>query len=185
MSFSITIDSPKLCRGLRPSKRMPRNSSYLVECSGAVGRDQVLQTFEELSRIDTSAILDTFPFPQLFVFTNFIIVCSSTKIYELVGGILEEKLTVSGGSTWTVIESHEFVYMSNGTVAVLRDTGTKEYVITTAQPDAMALCNFNGQVLAGAPDVEGGIPGASLTMDADPFDLTISQHGYWWSSDWN
>ena len=175
--FSITVNTEKLCRGLRPSKRMPRNSGYLVECSGAVGRDNVLQTLEELTRIDTSVITDAYPFPQLFLFTNLIIVCSSTKIYEYVGGSLVEKLTVTAGSTWSAIDLYDFIYMSNGAVAVLRDAGDKTYSISTDQPKAMAVCNFNGQVLVGAPDIEGTYPGASLTVDADSVDVTATQHG--------
>ena len=46
----------------------------------------------------------------------------------------------------------DYIYMSNGTVAVTRDAGTKVYAATTALPTAMAALNFNGQVLLGAPD---------------------------------
>lgn len=155
MAFSITIDSSKLSRGLRPSKRMPRNSGYLVECSGAVGRDGVLQVLEELTRIDTSVITDPHPYPQLFVFTNLIIICGKTKIYEYVGGSLVLKLTVTTGSTWSAVDFYDYVYMSNGTVAVIRDAETKLYSITTDQPTAQAICNFQGQVLIGAPDEAG------------------------------
>ena len=179
MAFSITIDTSKLSKGLRPSKRMPRNSGYLVKCSGAVGRDGVLQALEELVRIATTAITDTFPYPQIFVFTNLIIVCSSTKIYEWVGGSLEEKLTVTAGSLWSAIDLYDFIYMSNGVVAVIRNPESNVYSITANQPKAMAVCNFNGQVLVGAPDVEGTYPGADLTMDADSIDLTVTQHGGW------
>jgi hypothetical protein len=185
MPFSITIDSPKLSKGLRPSKRMPRNSGYLIECQGCVGRDGVLQVLDELSRLSTTAITDTFPFPQIFVFTNLIIVCSNTVIYEWVAGTLVEKLTVTAGALWTAIDFYDFVYMSNGNVAVLRDPGSQEYSVTADQPRAMALCNFNGQVLAGATDIEGGVPGASLAMKADSIDVTVTQRGWgeWWD-DW-
>lgn len=177
MPFSITIDASQLSKGLRPSKRMPRNSGYLVECSGMVGRDNVLQALDELTRIDTGVITDVFPFPQLFTFTNLIIICSSTKIYELVGGSLVEKLTVTAGNIWSAVDLYDFIYMSNGNVAVLRDPGSKVYSITANQPKAMALCNFNGQILAGATDIEGGVPGASLTMNEGSIDLAVSQQG--------
>ena len=179
MAFSITIDTSKLSRGLRPSKRMPRNSGYLVECAGAVGKDGVLQTLEEITRIATAAITDSFPFPQVFVFTNLIIVCSSTKIYEYVGGSLVEKLTVTAGSTWTAVDFYDFIYMSNGSVAVLRNSESNVFSVTTDQPKAMSICNFQGQVLVGAPDVEGTYPGASLTLKADPVSLVVTQHGGW------
>lgn len=179
MAFSITIDTSKLSKGLRPSKRMPRNSGFLVECKGAVGKDGVLQALEELVRLATATITDAFPYPQIFVFTNLIIVCSSTKIYEWVAGSPVEKLTVTAGSLWTAIDLYDFVYMSNGNVAVLRDPGNNTYSITTNQPKAMAICNFNGQILAGATDIEGGVPAASLTMKAGSIDVTVTQHGGW------
>lgn len=141
----------KLAKGLRPSKRMPRNSGYLTQCIGAVGRDGVLQALDQFSRLATGDT-DSFPYPQLFVFTNMIIVCSSTKIYEWVSSALVEKLEVAAGSTWCALDFVDYVYMSNGMVAVVRDAGTKTYSITSELPTSMAACNFNGQVLLGAPD---------------------------------
>ncbi|QGH73444.1 MAG: hypothetical protein [Podoviridae sp. cty5g4] len=151
--FSHTIDSAHLIKGLRPFERIPKNSEYLIECKGAVGRDQVLHAIEALTRMDTSVITDGFPYPQLFVCTNLIIVCSRTKIYELVGNTLVEKLTVSPGSTWNVIDFYDYVYMSNGRVAVVRDAGSFAYSITTALPVFSAGCSYNGQVIIGAPGV--------------------------------
>jgi len=153
--FTITIDSSKLSKGLRPSKRMPRNSGFLVECKGCVGRYNVLQVLDELTRIDTDVITDAHPYPQLFVFTNAIIVCGKTKIYEWSGSALVEKLTVTAGSTWSAVDFYDYIYMSNGTKAVIRDAITKAYSITTDLPTAQAICNFQGQVLIGAPDVAG------------------------------
>jgi len=173
--FSITIGSQELSRGLRPSKRVPRNSRYLVECQGAVGRDGVLQVIDELTRIATTAITDAFPFPQIFVFTNVIIVCSQTVIYEWVAGAPVLKLTVAAGSTWSAMDAYDYVYMSNGKVAVTRDAISKVYSVTTTLPTAASICNFQGQVLVGAPDT--AIPGASLTMKADPIVLTTTQLG--------
>ena len=174
-NFSFSITSDKLSKGLRPSKRMPRNSGYLVECAGAVGRDGALQSMDELTRMATSTITDAFPYPQIFVFTNVIIVCSSTKIYEWVAGALVLKLTTTAGSTWSAVDFYDYVYLSNAKVAVVRNSGDKTYATTTELPTNMTVCNFNGQVIVGAPDVDGD--GASLTIDADPIDLTTSQQG--------
>jgi len=173
--FSVTITADQLAKGLRPSKRVPRNSRYLVTCVGAVGRDNVLQVIDEFTRIATTAITDAFPYPQIFVFTNLIIVCSQTKIYEWVSGALVLKLTVTAGSTWSAVDFYDFIYLSNGKVAVIRDAISKVYSTTTTLPTAASICNFNGQVLVGAPDTV--IPGASLTMKADPIVLTLTQLG--------
>jgi len=154
--FSITIDSKELSRGLRPSKRMPRNSKLLVECTGAVGRDEVLQILDELTRMDTDFAsegfdpLPPFPFPQIFGFVNLIIVCTQTVIYEWIDSALVEKLDIeedNSGSTWCAVDFHEFVYMSNARVAVVRSVLTGAYSITTDQPVAMSMCDYHGQVL--------------------------------------
>jgi len=99
-----------------------------------------------------ATIKDAFPYPQIFVFTNLIIVCSSTKIYEWVAGALVEKLEVAAGSTWTAVDFRAYIYMSNGTVAVERDPLSKTYSTTTDLPTAMAAVNFNGQMIIGSPD---------------------------------
>jgi len=148
--FSVSIDTGRLARGLRPSKRVPRNSLYLVTCDGAVGRDGTLQVMDSLTRMATSTITDAFPYPQIFAFTNMIIVCGQTKIYEWVSSALVLKLTVSAGNPWTAVDFFDYVYMSNNTVAVVRDANTKTYATTTDLPTANAMCNFNGQVLVGA-----------------------------------
>lgn len=151
--FSFPIGADSLVRGLRPSKRMPRNSGYLVKSSGAVGKDGVLQVLDEITRLATTVITDGFPYPQIFVFVNMIIICGKTKIYEWVSGAPVEKLIVTAGSTWTAVDFFDYIYMSNGKVAVVRSSEDKVYSITTDLPTCMAACNFNGQVIIGATDV--------------------------------
>jgi len=148
-SFALTISSEQLSRGLRPSKRVPRNSGFLIQCDGAVGKDGVLVALDQLTRMATDVITDGFPYPQIFVFTNMVIICSPTKIYERVGGALVEKLTVTVGDTWSAVDFHDYIYMSNGVVAVIRDAMDKTYKIVTDLPVAKAICNFNGQVVVG------------------------------------
>jgi len=191
-------------RGLRPSKRVPRGSSFLTTCNGAVGRDGVLQVMDSFtaesiapmqvtgtddlnytcilshtaadankpvtggsyatywSQTGTAGVAwvtgkayskgidDGFPYPQQFVFTKMTIVCSLTDIFELVSGVLEWKLTVTGGDTWRALDFNDFIYMSNGAVSVIRDPLTKLYSISS-HPVASALCDMNGQVVIGAP----------------------------------
>lgn len=174
--FTFTASSLELSRGLRPSKRSPRNSEYLVECNGAIGDDGVLSVMEDITRLSTSAITDGFPFPQIFVLTNMILVCGLKKIYEYAAGSLELKYTATTpGSIWSVIDSFDYVYMSNGVEAVVRDAGSKTYALTTDLPTATAMCNYNGQILIGAPDVDG--LGASITLTAEPLIATTSQAG--------
>jgi len=175
--FALTITAEDLTKGLRSSARSPRNSKYLVESKGAVGCDGVLAAINELTRMNTSGITDVFPFPQIFVFTNMTIVCSSTKIYEWINDALVEQLEVTAGSTWSAVDFYDYAYLSNGKVAVIRDAGTGDYSITTDLPAVNCMLNYNGQVIVGAPEVT--VIGASLSIVADVLTATLSQHGSW------
>ncbi|MFA5457312.1 MAG: hypothetical protein WC261_06745 [Synergistaceae bacterium] len=176
--FSFTITSEQLTRGLRPSSKAPRDSKFLVESKGAIGEDGVLCAIDELTRLATTEVTDTFPFPQLFVFTNLILVCGRLKIYELVSGALSLKYTAStSGSTWTAVDFYNYVYLSNGREAVTRNPDTGVYSISSTLPKGMSICNFNGQVLVGAPDAVA--EGASLSVKVGILSLNTSQSGSW------
>lgn len=147
--FTFTISSEMLSKGLRPSKRLPRDTFFLVTSSGAVGRDGVLSAIDSLVRFNTSSI-DTglsFPYPQIFVTMSLIIVCTPTRIYEYTGGTFVQKLVVSSGELWTLVDFGEFIYMSNGVSAVIRDVNTQAFSISSTLPIVRAACNFNGQVI--------------------------------------
>uniref|UniRef100_A0A6M3IL20 Uncharacterized protein n=1 Tax=viral metagenome TaxID=1070528 RepID=A0A6M3IL20_9ZZZZ len=175
-TFTVNISAEQLKRGLRPSKRSPRNTGYLVECLGAVGQDGVMQALALLSRLNTSVITDTFPFPQIFVCVHFIIVCSATKIYEFDGTILTLKYTAAtAAGTWVIADFYDYIYLSNGSIAVIRDAGSKAYSLTTALPSATAICNFNGQVIIGASDTDGLV--ANLKMPVGILGVTLTQLG--------
>lgn len=149
--FTFIITADQLSKGLRPSRRMPRDSKYLIESKGAVGREGVLVAIDELARMATTEITDGFPYPQIFVFTNVMIVCGSTKIYERVGTTLVLKLTVAANLVWSAVDFYDYIYMSNGKVAVVRDSGTGGYTVTTDLPAANSMLNYNGQVIIGTP----------------------------------
>jgi len=151
--FTFTIKAKELSQGLRPTKRNPRDNDFLVTCIGAVGKDGVLQVPDVLTRIATELITDGFPYPQIFVFVNMMIVCGLTKIYEWDGATLNLKFTAEeAGGIWSAIDFYDYVYMSNGKIAVIRDAGSYEYSVSTVQPSATGICNYNGQVIIGSPD---------------------------------
>jgi hypothetical protein len=152
--FEFTINSEALVRGLRPSKRAARNTQYLIECVGAVGYDKVLQVIDDLeeNRINTAVIVDTFPYPQIFVFTNLILVCGKTNIYSWDGTTLTHEIgPVATGELWSAIAFHNFVYMSNRKVSITRDPNTGIFAIDADQPIVGAIADFNGQVFVGSP----------------------------------
>lgn len=152
--FSFEIPTAELSRGLRTTKRNPRNSKFLTECNGVVGLDNVLQVLEGLEeiRVVTDEIVGEFPYPQLFVFKKLIVICSATTIYELVGGSLVSKLTVTAAILWSAAEFNDFIYMSNGRVAVKRSPESGVWSATEDYPAAAAICDYNGQVVIGAPN---------------------------------
>jgi hypothetical protein len=98
----------------------------------------------------SKGISDGFPYPQLFVLTNMILVCGLTDIHEwTAAGGLSWKLTVTGGQTWELVDYFDYLYMSNGVVSVTRNPKTQAYALTSL-PLASCLCDFNGQAIAGA-----------------------------------
>lgn len=152
--FAFEISHDELSRGLRPSKRTPRNAKYLVECIGAVGLDKVLQVIDDLNEllIDTAIITDGFPYPQVFVFPYMTVVCDLRHIYEFDGAALDLMLTVPPGLSWSMTEFFDFVYASNARVAVRRRAEDRTWEVTDDYPTAYAICNFKGQVLIIGPD---------------------------------
>jgi hypothetical protein len=143
----------KLNSGLRKSEQAPINDQHLVDCTGAVVDEGTLQTWPDFESFDLSPIGGSFPYPQLFVFQDLIIGCNETEIYELNNNIWNLKITASAaGSTWCATAIHDFVYLSNGRVVILRDAETKTYIESDEYPTAMAIYNFNGQLILGSPD---------------------------------
>jgi len=141
--------SEQLQRGLRPLLEVPRNSNFLIQCDGAIGYHGSLQGIAALTALSTAAITDGFPYPQIFLLSNLILICGRTKLYEWVNSTLVEKITVTGGNPWTVIESYDQLYLSNGVVAVERRASDKVYALRADLPKAEALFNYGGQILAG------------------------------------
>jgi hypothetical protein len=93
---------------------------------------------------------DSFPFPQIFVFTHHTIFCCSTKICEYVDGSLTLKYTVSSASNrmWSAVDYYDYIYLTNGEVVIIRNPLTGEYALSTdGLPPAVAACNFNGQMV--------------------------------------
>lgn len=174
--FTFTIGALQLSKGLRPSKRKVRNSDFLTTCQGMVGREGTLAAIDQLTRIATTTITDGFPFPQIFVFTNLIIVCGLKKIYEWNGSSLSLKYTASAaGGSWSAVDFFEYVYLTNGKIAVVRSATSKAYSLSSTLPHGTAACNFNGQVLLGSTDIDG--LGVDIVLPTTPFSITANLLG--------
>ena len=203
----LEIKGAVLAKGLRPSKRLARNKSFLTTCNGFVGNDGVLSAIDDLSEIDVipsevigtdalnytcidnhgstnddkpvtganyalkwtqsgssggvwtvstaykDGIADGFPYPQMFLFTNWTIICGETGIFEWDGSTLDRKLTVAAGGTWDAVDFVDYVYMSNSKVAVIRNAKTGVYSETTDLPTFSGIANYNGRVLITNPGI--------------------------------
>lgn len=176
--FTFVITAEQLARGLRPSKRVPRDSRFLVESKGAIGRDGVICAIDELSRLATTEVTDSFPFPQIFVFTNTIIVCGLSKIYEWTGTLLHLKYTVDQqniGGSWTAADFYDFIYLSNGRIVVIKNPMSNLYELSTDYPHTTSICNFNGQAIIGSPNVSG--LNANMVIPTNSINIAVSQLG--------
>lgn len=149
--FTVTLSNKDLAKGLRKNDKLSRDRHGMIEMTGLVSQDDVITALDELSRIDTDVITDSFPYPQLFILSNYILICSSTKIYDYSSGSLELKITTTAGSTWKVIDFIEYLVLTNGIVNVIRTASSGVFSVTTDFPEANAICNYNGQVLIGGP----------------------------------
>jgi len=152
--FSHEWRSEDLKRGLRSNQRNPRNNPYLTKCDGAVGQDGVLRTLDsmEISALlnDPLVVMNNFPFPQLFLTERHVLVCNETSILELRSGSLVAVIAgLGGGGKWNIASSHDWIYLSNGTVSVVRDPSTHVYSLSSVAPKVGAICNFNGQIITG------------------------------------
>lgn len=149
--FSEVLDFRDLSGGLRSSENQARNlTGGFEDLSGLVGKDGGLVVIDSITRLVTTVITDAFPYPQIFNLANRVLVCGATKIYELSGSTLTLKITASvSGSTWVVIDYVEFIYMTNGKVAITRNPMSGVYAESSVLPMANAGVNFNGQAMVG------------------------------------
>jgi len=61
---------------------------------------------------------------------------------------------VTAGIAWSAVDFYDYIYMSNGKVAVRRRATDGLWEIAADLPIASGIVNFNGQVMIGAPNVE-------------------------------
>ena len=132
----------------------PRNVPFLVESIGAFPYEGKLQAIKEFERIDTSSLgALSFPYPQLFVFSDSILVCTQTKIYELVDNALVLKIeNLPAGQTWSAVDFKTYIYLTNAMCVVEKNSQNGVYALNITLPFGMCVCNYNGQILLGSPN---------------------------------
>ena len=152
--FSEEWTSEDLAKGLRSNANSIRGQKTLTVCDGMVGQDGLLKSLPTLTLSSLYSnpliIKDDFPFPQIFSLEKFLIVCNRTTVLEYTSTSgLVLKATVTGGELWSIASAHDFIYMSNWVVNLVRDPSTGTYSSSTAVPICSAMINFNGQIICG------------------------------------
>lgn len=139
-------------KGLVPKENV-RDSLFLTESLGAFPYQGVLITPEDFSanQIDTVALGCSFPFPQIFVLSELILICTPTKIYEY-PNLTTAKITVTTGCLWTVADYKTYLALTNGQVMVKRDPATGLYSLDSTRPFGTCVSDFNGQMFITSPN---------------------------------
>lgn len=139
-----------LAGGLSPNNN-PRNQPFLTEMTGMFV-DRALETVETFSPMTLPDGIDfSFPYPQLFVLSDLIILCNDDQIWEWGGSSWVSKISsLTTGTTWTCIDRRTYIILSNMEVTVVRDPNTGLYSLDTDLP-AGSYGDFNGQLCVGSP----------------------------------
>lgn len=145
-----------LAKGLRVTDHKLRNDGGLIRADGLLVETGELFNLEELSMFDISDIGECeFPYPQIFQLRNWTLICTATKIYSYNGTTLTLVYTAEEGSTWTVGDFYDYLLLTNGKELVVLDPedGTWSKYLDCAIPNCLCLCDVNGQIFVGGPEV--------------------------------
>ena len=153
--------------GLRPDRRMPRNSQVLTECLGfRIGNSGIEGT--ELLTNPIPAAVDmhyNWPFPQFLVGEEYRIlvvrdavnmedvVYSLNPDYSIATQIFAvDQLTFGQGTLMEMADFGEYAFMTNGVIMIYWDptiSDWHEVVASATIPMMRTVCNFKGQMVGG------------------------------------
>ena len=145
-----------LAKGLRNSKHNPRNEGALIQAKGVIQESKELFNHPEFENFDISTLdAQTFPFPQVFQLREWTVICTPTKIYTYDGTTLTLVYTSAEGSTWSIGDFYNFLILTNGQELLTLDPedGTWSKYLDCAIPTCLCLCDVNGQLFVGGPEV--------------------------------
>lgn len=149
--YSITYKNG-LSVGLRASTHNPRNKGGLIKARGLIQESKELFNLDELNTFDISLLESCIsPFPQMFQFREWTVVCTPTKVYTYDGSSLTLVYTAAEGSTWTYGDFYNFVIMSNGEeiISLNPESGVWDKYLNLIIPNWLCLCDLNGQLFIG------------------------------------
>jgi len=145
-----------LAKGLRSSEHNPVNQGALVQADGIIQDSGQLYNLPELDTFDISTLEDCdHPFPQIFQLREWTLICTPTKIYTYDGTTLTLVYTAEEGSTWTIGDFYNYLILTNGKELITLDPETNIWskYIDCYIPNCLCVCDINGQVFVGGPEV--------------------------------
>lgn len=145
-----------IAKGLRNSRRNPKNVGALIQADGVYQKSGKLYNHDELETFDISVLgAQTFPFPQMFQLRSWTVICTPTKIYTYDGSTLTLVYTATEGSTWSVADFYKFLVLSNGReyIVLNPETNTWSKYLDAENLNCLCVCDINGQLFVGGPDV--------------------------------
>lgn len=157
--FSLTLDSTELIKGLRQHDTQPRNGQGFEVMSGVKGKDGSLQRLlsADFPLFPYDALdLSNFPWPQVFRFEKHVVVCNQSSMYEYdaTSGWINKLTGITTSSQpWHAASSYDWIYFTNGKVAVVRNPETHAYAVDSSAPVGLGVCNYNGQIIVGDQQV--------------------------------
>lgn len=139
--------------GLRKDTATERSFEWLSSCNNFLGSDQVIHTPEAF--VNLVNMLDVFwPFPQIVLVENTVLVLTATTIYKFVNAetALQVLLTnLPAAGRWAWVTSGPFLYLTNGSCKVVYNQQDASTTVVTDVEYAKALTAelFNGQFFCG------------------------------------
>ena len=129
----------------------PRNNPMLVESIGAFVHEKALQSVGQFTIMSLPAgITFVFPYPQLKVLSDLILLCNDNQIWEWNGSVWVSKISgLSVGTTWTHVDRKQYVILSNMRVTVERSPVTLAYSVNGDLPFG-SYGDYNGQLSVGS-----------------------------------
>ncbi len=148
----VTFTLDKLNTGLRTDDSQPINSPGLLELYNLKPGPLGLSAYEAITNRKGSLTF-SWPYPILFVGTNYKFILTSTTLYTVASNWAQtSQLTTTAGYLWDFLDLGTYCIFTNGTKMIVRDAiaGTYSAInYNSTMPRFSTGCVFNGQLVVG------------------------------------
>lgn len=152
------VIAPELVAGLRPDDRLQRNQQFLYEAFNVLARKEGLSGFESITDPFNGTLTVDFPFPQIYVGKEEILLLGKTQISEVdelstpwdyTAIPIEDYEDIPEGGVWHVADFNGSWYLFNGSCIIGKIDGE---VFVNDQIDVSTGTNFRGRCIVGGLD---------------------------------